>query len=134
MLFLDIERFNGTVSFRLGLLSALLLPSCAWQSFDETTGTAHLWGIGHLSMSVNQAVDDRHLKAVTVGSDTVGIGVDTTPFASGLGLGYQGRRVAYVVSDNTALTIAKPSGHAIILNSGTPSVSEQADPSPKHTP
>lgn len=87
-------------------LLALGLSACSCRSFDKATGTAHLWGLGHLSMAVRRAADDEKLQAVVVGTDTVGFGVDTTPFASGSSVGYHGSRVAYVVDDDATLSIA----------------------------
>lgn len=103
--------------------------SCAVQTFDESTGTAHLWGIGHLSLTTTSAVDDSRLQAVTVGSDVVGVGVDTAPFSSGLGLGYQGKRVSYVVKENTAMRITRPHRRDLSLDGGHTAESKDT----KHT-
>ena len=89
-------------------LAALHLSSCAVQVFDEKTGTTHLWGFGHLSMKVQGAEDDATLQAVTVATDSVGANMDTTPFSSGLGLGYHSSRVTYVVSADTQLQMTEP--------------------------
>jgi hypothetical protein len=59
-------------------------------------------------MRVQGAEDDATLQAVTVATDTVGANVDTTPFSSGLGLGYHSSRVTYVVSADTQLQMAEP--------------------------
>lgn len=91
----------------LGLM-AVCLSSCSIQTFDEETGTAHLWGFGHLSLRVQQAPDDAKLQAVTVGTQTVGGNLDTTPFSSGAGIGYHSSQVTYVVSSNTQMQLQEP--------------------------
>jgi hypothetical protein len=84
------------------------MSSCAIQTFDEKTGTAHLWGWGHLSLRVQGAEDDATLQAVTVGTQTLGANLDTTAFSSGAGVGYHSSRVTYVVSPNTQLRLEEP--------------------------
>ncbi|MGV3663263.1 MAG: hypothetical protein ACO1TE_24030 [Prosthecobacter sp.] len=91
-----------------GLFLALGLSACSCRTFDPATGTAHLWGLGHLSMSVRPAADDATLQAVVVGADTLGLGVDTAPFASSGGVGYHGSRVAYVLREDAPLRIDPP--------------------------
>ena len=94
--------------YALTTLMAVCLSSCAVQTFDAKTGTAHLWGFGHLSLRVQGAEDDATLQAVTVGTQTLGANLDTTAFSSGAGVGYHSSRVTYVVSPNTQLRLEEP--------------------------
>lgn len=91
----------------LGLIAGDL-SSCAIQTFDAKTGTAHVWGWGHLSLRVQGAEDDAKLQAVTVGTQTLGANLDTTAFSSGAGVGYHSSRVTYVVSTSTQLRLEEP--------------------------
>lgn len=92
----------------LTTLPAVCLCSCAIQTFDVKTGTAHLWGFGHLSLQVQGAEDDATLQAVTVGTQTLGANLDATAFSSGAGVGYHSSRVTYIVSSNTQLRLEEP--------------------------
>lgn len=104
---------------RLCLIASIWnCSSCALQTFDASTGTVHLWGVGHLSVKTTPAVDESKLQAVIVGSDMIGVGVDASPFSSGLGLGYQGKRVSYVVKENTAMRIIRPHERNLSLGGG----------------
>jgi hypothetical protein len=89
-------------------LPVVCLCSCAIQTFDAKTGTAHLWGFGHLSLQVQGAEDDATLQAVTVGTQTLGVNLDATAFSSGAGVGYHSSRVSYIVSSNTQLRLEEP--------------------------
>jgi hypothetical protein len=97
------------IVFRVSLPS-LLLTSCAFQTFDVGTGTAHLWGVGHLAMGVRPAEDAPQMQAVTVASDTVGVAADGTPGTSGGGLGWRGTQVSYMITEAETLTVDRQPG------------------------
>jgi hypothetical protein len=99
--FLTLGRLASSV-----LLS--VLPCCALHTYDEETGTAHLWGFGHLSLHVQHAPDDAELQAVTVGTSSVGANLDCTRFSPGAGIGYHSSRVTYVVASNTQMRLEEP--------------------------
>lgn len=99
----------GLAVLRL-LLPGLLLSSCAFQTFDAGTGTAHLWGVGHLAMGVRPAEDAPQMQAVTVASDTVGVAADVTPGTSGGGFGWRGTQVSYMITEEETLTVDRQPG------------------------
>lgn len=58
---------------RCGLLVlSVVLTGCAY-AYEDADGTRHLWGIGHLYVTVPRS--DAHSNAVVSGSDVVGLGV-----------------------------------------------------------
>ena len=87
-------------------LSLLVAASgCAVHYYDAKTGTAHLWGIGHMKMRVVPAVDDAKVQAVAVGIETIGLRVDANQHTNGLSLGYDSSNFVYVVSSDASLRL-----------------------------
>lgn len=120
-------RWGGLgVQRGLSLAALALLPSCAFQTFDAETGTAHLWGAGRLSMSVRQSEDDPRMQAITIGSETVGVAADGTPGSSGGGVGWRGAQVSYVLTEDQPLLVERQPGslarHGVDEDTGTQSL------------
>lgn len=117
----------------LMLFLPVLLTGCAVQTFDEETGTVHLWGFGHLALSTQKPLTKDSLQAVSVTTDTLGVRLDHTHFNSGLGLGYQGTQVTYVVKDNAALKVGRVGWRGLRLLP-LPGQQPDEDSQPQSTP
>jgi hypothetical protein len=92
---------------------------CAVHYYDAKTGTAHLWGIGHMKMRVVPAVDDSRVQAVAVGIQTIGLRLDANQHTSGINLGYDNSSFVYVVSSDTSLRIDTADNDPFTLRLGT---------------
>lgn len=69
------------------LVHIALLNGCAIHYFDPETGIEHLWGIGHMRMKVGEA--NEGVRAVVVGTDTLGMAAGSTVYDRYVALGWQ---------------------------------------------
>ena len=58
---------------RISPFLACIFTGCAVHTYDAATGTEHLWGFGHLKMSVAAAQDSSKTQAILTGVRTAGI-------------------------------------------------------------
>lgn len=91
---------------------------CAVHYYDAKTGTAHLWGIGHMKMRVVPAVDDSRVQAVAVGIQTIGLRLDANQHTSGINLGYDNSSFVYVVASDTSLRLDEVKNDPFTLQLG----------------
>jgi hypothetical protein len=103
----------------LALLSTLLL-GCSIHYFDAKTGTEHLWGVGHLKMTVHTSQDNSTTKALLVGVQTVGLRLDLAPNTRGISLGYDDTRTATIFDSDSPLKLSTNSGEPFTLQLGVP--------------
>jgi hypothetical protein len=90
-----------------GLLGiALLTTGCAVHYFDASTGTEHVWGIGHLKMKAAPPAEG--VQAVVRGSDVFGLSVGRTDRQFHLTLGWNRLQRLDVVDDDVALRLEWP--------------------------
>jgi hypothetical protein len=100
------------------LLLAFTTSGCAVTSFDAKTGTAHLWGIGHLKMRVTGAENSR-VQAVAVGFQTLGARLDATPEHRGVSVGYHNTSLVTIVATDTALRLDNSGSDPFTLRLGS---------------
>lgn len=116
-----------TVTF-ISLFASLGLTGCAIQTWDAKTGTAHLYGFGHLKMRVVPAVDDAKVQAVAVGVQTIGLRFDANQHTNGINLGYDNSSFVYAVSSDTSLRIESVHNDPFTLRLGTQPPSIKSNP------
>lgn len=104
----------------LSLLVARLSCGCALHYYDASTGTEHLWGLGHMKMSVVASGEKKTTQAVLVGVQTAGLRLDLAPNTRGFSLGYDDTRTATVLDASAPLKIQTISGEPFTLQLGTP--------------
>lgn len=101
------------------LTLSLLSSGCAVSHYDAQTGTAHLWGFGHLKMRIVPATGDAKLQAVVIGTRTIGARVDTGKDTGGLSLGYADTHLTTIVASDTALRLDTVGSDPFTLRLGT---------------
>jgi len=82
------------------------LSGCAIQYFDASTGTEHLWGIGHMRMKVT--TPDNGVRAVVTGTDTLGIAAGSVASERRITIGWERYSQIQVIAEDTALSLEWP--------------------------
>lgn len=108
---------NDRGAVRLGLLIVLLGAGCAIHYFDPTTGTEHVWGVGHLKMKVGPPAEG--LQAVVRGSDVVGLSVGRADQQTYFTLGWHRTQRLDVLQESTAVRLAWPDGDFVNVRVGS---------------
>ena len=107
------------------------LNGCAIHYYDSETGTEHLWGIGHMRMKVGAA--NEGVRAVVVGTDTLGMAAGSTVYDRYVALGWQRLFRLQVVGEDTAVRLEWPTSDLFSVRAGSelpPDLHRDADQKP----
>ena len=99
------------------LVHIALLNGCAIHYFDPETGIEHLWGIGHMRMKVGEA--NEGVRAVVVGTDTLGMAAGSTVYDRYVALGWQRLSRLRVVGQDTAVRLEWPTSDLFSVRAGS---------------
>lgn len=88
------------------MMSCVWANGCAIHYFDPTTGTEHLWGLGHMKMKV--AAPNEGLKAVVHGTEVVGLAAGALKQHGYLSVGFQRRQRLDILGEDTAIRLEWP--------------------------
>lgn len=84
----------------------LLSGGCAIHYFDSETGTEHIWGFGHMKMTIKPPHDG--VQAVVVGTETIGASAGTTLYSSYFALGWQNQSRLAIFDEKASIQFAWP--------------------------
>jgi len=98
---------------------------CAIHYYDLTTGTEHIWGIGHMAMKASAPREG--LRAVVVGTDVFGLTGGNVGGQGYLTIGWERRRQIEVLDENTAIRLEWPDGDFFNVRIGSewPHIADQ---------
>jgi hypothetical protein len=94
----------------LVLLVVVLVATgaCAVHYYDPSTGTEHVWGVGHMAMKVSPPGEG--LRAVVRGTSALGLSAGRLDAERYVTLGWSAHRRLEIVDDDTSLRLECPEG------------------------
>ena len=98
-----------SASLRRAVLALMLVPlaGCAFRYHDKTTGTDHVWGVGHLAMRADVRTD---APTVVVHSmQTLGLALGVEDGRRSVTFGWTDAQTARVLAEPAALKLSFPS-------------------------
>lgn len=118
--FSRIRQYRAAPDIRVGLTIAgvaVLLSGCAVQYYDSETGTAHIWGFGHMSMKVSPP--NQGLQAVVQGTRVLGLSLGKARDRTYLTIGYDSHQQTDILDRNTSVHLEWPAGDLFRLRAGS---------------
>ena len=106
----------------------LSVSGCAIQYYDASTGTEHLWGIGHMRMKVSPPADG--VRAVVTASDTLGIVAGSVATERRISIGWERFTLLQVIAAESALSLEWPGADLFSMRVGgdvPPQLNKQDD-------
>ena len=94
-----------------------LLNGCAIHYFDRSTGTEHIWGIGHMRMKLGKA--NEGVRAVVTGTDTLGIAAGSGLSERYVALGWQRLSRLQVVGEDSVVRLEWPTSDLFSVRVGS---------------
>jgi hypothetical protein len=94
-----------------------VMPGCAIHSFDQRTGTEHIWGFGHMRMKV--APPNEGLQAVLRGTDVLGLGLGLGDRESYLILGWHRSERLDILEQDAAIRLERPTSDFVTFRVGS---------------
>jgi hypothetical protein len=88
------------------MIFILVASGCAIHHYDQTTGTEHIWGFGHMKMKI--APPSEGLQAVVRGTDVLGISFGQDDRQTYLTAGWHRTQRLQVVAESTAIRYEWP--------------------------
>ncbi len=87
-------------------LTTVVLSGCAILIYEESTGTQHVYGIGHLRMRSD--IKNEHVGVVATGVQTLGLSLGTVPEGGAVSLGWQNITSVKAITHDSGVIIEWP--------------------------
>ncbi|MFY4729845.1 hypothetical protein [Nitrospira sp. BLG_2] len=90
------------------VVAGIVSPGCALHYYEEATGTEHIWGIGHMAMTIPQR--NEGLQVVIHGTDVVGGSIGRVHDHGYLTLGWQRMEFIDILQESVSVCVEWPNG------------------------